>query len=149
MLGRHASRLARRVLAHVRLRQGSLQGRSLRSLHPTPAQRSSHPPTRATPVLPQNKFCPTCIAHGLCIPASRVRALPRELAGTIENKRSTGIWSVAWGRLKFRLVNQTERCSGSLLLIFEALPPESCGMLPQRSMLRVGPFAPNCPFMHL
>ena len=144
MLGRHSSGLIRGMLAQLRLRQGTLQG--VRSQPPTPDAPAIAP---APPLCLQNKFCPTCIAHGLCIPSSRVRALPRELIGTIENKRSTGIWSIAWGGLKFRLVNQTERCSGSLLLIFETLPPDSCGMLPQRDLLRVGPFAPNCPFVHL
>ena len=68
----------------------------------------------------KNKFCPNCRAHGLRLPAERVRALTPALVQQLKNAKGEGLWTsdAALGRTaSFRLCNHTAKCSGPPLLV--------------------------------
>ena len=73
----------------------------------------------------KNKFCYSCHANGIMVPASRVKTIAK--SAQIENLAIHGPWnSLATpnGPLHYRLVNHTTHCTGYQLLIFRDAPPE-------------------------
>jgi len=65
-----------------------------------------------------SRFCAACHHHGILVPADRVRMLstPPSLA----NSASNGVWSEHRVLPRYRIVNQTKRCRGPSVIIFEA-----------------------------
>jgi len=65
-----------------------------------------------------SRFCAACHHHGILVPADRVRMLstPPSLA----NSASNGVWSEHRVLPRYRIVNQTKRCRGPPVIIFEA-----------------------------
>jgi hypothetical protein len=73
----------------------------------------------------KNKFCYSCNANGIMVPASRVKTVTKSVQ--IENVSMQGPWnSLATpnGSLHYRLINHTAHCTGHQLLLFRDAPPE-------------------------
>ena len=73
----------------------------------------------------KTKFCDACRSV-MTVPASRIRILTDEMAYTLENRRSMGVWTEAspgMGSFRYRIVNNTQGCFGGRLIVFESEPP--------------------------
>lgn len=69
----------------------------------------------------KTKFCPSC-KWTTTVPTDRVCTLSDELAFTLENRRSGGVWTVApkrMGAFRYRIVNNTRGCVAPPLVIFQ------------------------------
>ena len=74
----------------------------------------------------KTKFCSDCCASGFDIAAARVCALGLSLVERFTNKQGRSLWTRG-----FRLVNQTLKCSGPRLVIFQdTVPAELVGTVP-------------------
>ena len=71
----------------------------------------------------KNKFCANCRAHGVFVRADRVRVLTDGFDGG--NKQGAGIWTALpeHPNIGFRVINQTHKCRGPRLLVFDCVPP--------------------------
>jgi hypothetical protein len=68
----------------------------------------------------KNKFCPLCRERGFRIPTSHVRQV--RLGCALINRTTSGFWNEPHPTIgHFRLVNQTNECSGAVLLV-SAMP---------------------------
>ena len=70
----------------------------------------------------KNHFCSSCRSFGLSLPAQRVRAIERVQHESFENCGGRGLWSesaAAGIEHRYRLVNQTQKCTGPRLLIMQ------------------------------
>ena len=73
----------------------------------------------------KEKFCKAC-KHSMSVPETRVRVLTDEMAFGLGNRRSVGVWSKAphkLGQFRYRILNNTNSCFGSRLIVFETKPP--------------------------
>ena len=75
----------------------------------------------------KSKFCPACVT-GICVPLSRVRACTLELSAqlTVTSKMQMGFWKEFPQRVessRFRLINNTQPCTGPWIALFEGEPP--------------------------
>ena len=64
----------------------------------------------------------------MAVPAKRVRVLSDEVAAMLGNRRSFGMWTTAPARIggfAYRVVNNTQGCFASKLVVFEQDPPAS------------------------
>ena len=79
----------------------------------------------------KNKFCPTCRACGFSVPASRLRALHTSHHEAFQNGMGSGLWTEhKESSVRFRLVNQTLKCSGPrIIILHHASVPPPAGML--------------------
>eukprot|EP00967_Tisochrysis_lutea_P051052 scaffold62920_cov37-Tisochrysis_lutea.AAC.1 len=68
----------------------------------------------------QTRFCHKCRDQGICIPVNRVRVLPRELYGKVQNSASGSVWMRHRSRMLplCRVINQTFQCTGERLVVF-------------------------------
>ena len=80
----------------------------------------------------KNKVCSNCRRDGIYVPMDRVRVLPKALHEDFSNT-SEGLWSAppaGYSQLPhFRLVNQTVKCTGPRLLLFQKAPPPDNGRI--------------------
>ena len=70
----------------------------------------------------KNHFCSSCRSFGLALPTQRVRAIERGQHESFENCGGRGLWSesaAAGIEHRYRLVNQTQKCTGPRLLIMQ------------------------------
>ena len=70
----------------------------------------------------KNHFCGVCRSLGIKVPVQRTHALDSTQQAQFENNGGRGLWSEKAGcgpEHRFRLVNQTLKCSGPRLLILE------------------------------
>ena len=69
------------------------------------------------------QFCATCRAVGIKVPLQRVRALQPSQHQQFENTGGRGLWS-EHGPMgadnRFRLINQTQKCTGPRLIVLQA-----------------------------
>ena len=71
----------------------------------------------------KNKLCPACRRDGLCIPSSRVRAIPGHMRTAFSNSSGQGLWSTIRDfQVAFRVINQTLSCHGPWLVVFRGTP---------------------------
>jgi hypothetical protein len=71
----------------------------------------------------KNKLCPACRRDGLCIPSSRVRAIPAHMHAAFSNSSGQGLWSTLRDfQVAFRVINQTLSCHGPWLVVFRGTP---------------------------
>lgn len=73
----------------------------------------------------KSKFCGRC-RWSIAVSANRVRALSDEVAALLDNRRSAGMWTAApprMGGFLYRVVNNTQGCFKSKLVVFEKDPP--------------------------
>ena len=82
----------------------------------------------------KHKLCAHCQWHGFCVPVERVRAIPPSLHATFANSPSLSAWSVvthqSGGPVYFRTINQTRKCHGTWLVVFQAQPPDDLPWAP-------------------
>ena len=71
----------------------------------------------------KHKVCARCTAHGIKVPVERVRALESDTQSFV-NVGNQGPWTQPVGGGLFRLVNQTAKCRGARLVIFQRTPPD-------------------------
>jgi len=74
----------------------------------------------------KNKFCPTCRSAGFHVPVSRLRALTATQTELYQNGMGSGLWTDHRDTgLRFRLINQTLKCTGPHLIILHvaSAPP--------------------------
>ena len=74
----------------------------------------------------------------MTVPAARIRILTDEMAYTLENRRSMGVWTEAspgMGGFRYRIVNNTQGCFGGRLIVFESEPPRRLACPPVDSDL--------------
>ena len=75
----------------------------------------------------KNHFCGCCRSLGLQVPLERIRALSSSQHEQFENVGGRGLWSESLlldTGFSFRLVNQTQKCTGPRLIILQT-PPAS------------------------
>jgi len=75
----------------------------------------------------KTKFC-TVHRQEMWLPAERMRSLPDSLADKVANNRSGGVWNVMHlplgaGDVRYRVINNTEGCYLTRLIVFEEAPP--------------------------
>ena len=71
----------------------------------------------------KNKLCPACRRDGLCIPSTRVRAIPGHMRTAFSNSSGQGLWSTIRDfQVAFRVINQTLSCHGPWLVVFRGTP---------------------------
>ena len=75
----------------------------------------------------KNHFCAACMDHGIAFDASRAR---ESTGGSFPNGHSSGPWTVLPDGCKYRMINQTARCSGRPLLLFKHEVPAFLEGLP-------------------
>ena len=72
------------------------------------------------------QFCGCCRALGVQVPLLRIRALDRVQHEQFENTGGRGLWSErrfqGMDPLCFRLINQTQKCTGPRLIILQSAP---------------------------
>ena len=74
----------------------------------------------------KNHFCPTCRATGFKTPATRLRALLPQQHAAFPNGMGAGLWTDHdESGIRFRLVNQTVKCSGPRVIILQSAPTVS------------------------
>ena len=66
------------------------------------------------------QFCGCCRALGVQVPLLRIRALDRVQHEQFENTGGRGLWSKSGSPLCFRLINQTQKCTGPRLIILQS-----------------------------
>jgi len=71
----------------------------------------------------KHKICARCTAHGIKVPVERVRALESDTQSFV-NVGNQGPWTQPVGGGLFRLVNQTAKCRGARLVVFQRTPPD-------------------------
>eukprot|EP00908_Phaeocystis_cordata_P007138 Transcript_17785.p1 GENE.Transcript_17785~~Transcript_17785.p1 ORF type:complete len:548 (+),score=69.85 Transcript_17785:136-1779(+) len=71
----------------------------------------------------KHKVCARCTAHGIKVPLERLRALERDTQSFV-NTGNQGPWTQPEGGGLFRLVNQTAKCHGPRLVVFQRTPPD-------------------------
>ena len=89
----------------------------------------------------RDKFCRVCYTCGLCVPVSRVRILADVFHDDFVNSKSGGVWThfpthldapkrTGDRPITFRLIQQTLKCAGPRLLIFQDDAPHIAALTP-------------------
>ena len=80
----------------------------------------------------KNKFCDCCRQRGFFVDAECVRVLDATTQEMFSNKNAAGLWTASsrWPELRFRVINQTHKCTGSRLVVFEGPPPAEIAAIP-------------------
>ena len=89
----------------------------------------------------KNHFCSCCRTLGIRVPADRVRAIGKDQHTSFENVGGRGLWSKSEALdVRYRLVNQTQRCAGPRLIILQSRAPKGFlwGQLPSRWLSNSG-----------
>lgn len=89
------------------------------------------------------KLCAACQVHGITVPEERVRVISPSQHDAFINTPSSGVWTERaqpeGGHLCFRTVNQTAKCVGSRLVVFQSPPPLTIAFPPlPRDLVRDG-----------
>ena len=71
----------------------------------------------------KERICMRCTASGILVPRARIRVLEVQHNSVFTNRPTQGLWTQTPTSLPgFRVVNQTQGCTGPPLVIFETVP---------------------------